>query len=127
MNRLIEPDITVTMFWNVNLACLVATVLASLWVGASNDPGAALVALVWFAFLFFANAAVHLLGTVVHGYSPGAVTALLLYLPFFGMLLQSMRREYQFGWGLLGTLTMVGGSLMFIHGYRIVFQGERLF
>jgi hypothetical protein len=82
----------------------------------------------WLGFLIFANAVLHLGGTAVHArYSPGVVTATLLYLPYFGWFTSLVHRRCGIALRTLLATTVVAALPMFVHGYLIVFRGARLF
>jgi hypothetical protein len=75
-----------------------------------------------------ANAIFHITGAIVDSrYMPGLVTAVILYLPYYflvlGKLLQKRRLK------LLPAIVFIllGSVLMLIHGYLILFRGSRLF
>jgi hypothetical protein len=86
-----------------------------------------MVALAWLGFLMFANGIFHIVASVMHGYSPGTVTAAVVYLPFFALFARQVRRKYQLSPAVLATIALAGGIPMFVHGYLIAFRGSRLF
>lgn len=127
-NSLVRPEITQSLFITVNVAALVLTLIVTGLLTATREKGAALLALAWFSLLMFANAVFHLTGTIVHSrYSPGSVTAAILYLPYFSWFLY--RTVKSFNIGIMATLAAIalGSAPMLIHGYLIVFRGSRLF
>jgi hypothetical protein len=127
-NRLVEPDISEPLFLRVNATAFVITVLLAVALAVTREPVVAVLDLAWIAFLFFANALFHLTATVVHHlYSPGAVTAAVLYLPYFAVLFWTVRKRLQVSLGTALTATVLGALPMAAHGYLIVFRGSRLF
>ena len=128
MNAHVEPDISAPLFWSVNFGGLLLTALV---VGVAWSAPAALaqvVATAWFSFVMLANAILHLTAAVVdRSYAPGAITAALLYLPFFSWMMVGIARRRAVRWELLLFVAALGALPMLIHGYRIVFLGGRLF
>jgi hypothetical protein len=127
-NSLVQQGISQPLFLRVNAVCLLLTVALATVASVNQSRGALLFALAWLGFLMFANAIFHIVGTVVHArYSPGVVTAVILYLPYFGWLVWLLHKR--FGIPVYATLAVcaVTGLPMFIHGYLIVFEGRRLF
>ena len=104
------------------------TVVLALIVAATREPVAAVIDLAWLAFLMLANGVFHLTATLVHGlYSPGAVTAAILYLPYFAVFFSIIVKRLRISVGVALTATGLGALPMAVHGYLIVFQGSRLF
>ncbi len=127
-NRLVEPDITEGMFLRVNATALVITVILAALLAATREPAVAVLDLAWMGCLMFANGIFHLTATVVHRtYSPGAVTAAVLYLPYFAVLFWVVLKRLRVPLGVALVATVLGGLPMAIHGYLIVFRGSRLF
>jgi hypothetical protein len=126
-NALVEPDITTRLFLTVNASGLVVTLLATAFLAVTQDRIAVFLAVGWLSFLMLANGVFHLVATAVHGYSPGTVTAAVLYLPFYAWFVgRVVAHDRPHPVALF--LTIVLGALpMAIHGYRIVFEGGRLF
>jgi hypothetical protein len=109
----------------VNAFALLVTVVVAVAVATSQDSLTAYVALGWFGFLFLANALLHVVGTFMHGYSPGTATGLCLYVPYFVMLFRHFRRNVAL-WGAV-LASVLGALPMAAHGWLIVFAGSRLF
>ena len=124
-NRVVEPDISRSSFLSVNSVALVITVVVAVALASPLQPVAVYPALAWFSFLFFANAVLHLVGSLVHGYSPGTVTATCLYVPFFLVFFRRVVRHTHTSAAAL--VSVVGALPMIAHGYLIVFKGSRLF
>lgn len=127
-NSLVEPDITQPVFLRVNGVAFLITVALSGALAATREPAIAVADLAWLGFLMFANALLHLTATVVHHrYSPGAVTAACLYLPYFALLFAAVSRRLRVSWSAALAATVLGSLPMLAHGYLIVFRGSRLF
>ena len=126
-NSLVEPDISQQSFVGVNITAFIITTVVAVAAATTKRLPALLTALAWLSFLMFANAILHIVGTIVHGYSPGAVTAAALYLPYFAWIFRSLQQSSGVSILLLATITMLAGLPMLIHGYLIVFEGGRLF
>jgi hypothetical protein len=76
----------------------------------------------------FANALLHITGAIVDAaYMPGLITAAVLYLPFWTLVIARivrLRRLPRAGIVIAGA---VGALPMVAHGYLIIFRGSRLF
>jgi hypothetical protein len=127
-NRLVEPDITPSLFMTINGFAFGITLVVAVVFGLRRSAGAGALALAWFGLLFFCNALLHLLATAVHRlYSPGALTAAVLYLPYFVLLFVVVVKRLRLPWGAAVVATLVGAAPMAVHGYLIIFRGSRLF
>ncbi|MGQ0429384.1 MAG: HXXEE domain-containing protein [Gammaproteobacteria bacterium] len=127
-NAHVEPDIAAQTFWSVNGFGLVITIAMAALAAASSERGAALVATAWVGFLMLANGLFHVVATIADGaYAPGVVTAVLLYLPMSALWFAVVAREQTLPLSVVTFVALVGGMPMFVHGYRIVFEGSRLF
>jgi hypothetical protein len=127
-NSLVARGITQRMFLNVNATALVITVVVVALVVAEQGQVTAILALAWFGLLMLANGLFHIVATVVHSrYSPGVVTAILLYLPYFFAFAMLAVRRLKVSVPIVVTAALLGGLPMLIHGYLIVFRGSRLF
>lgn len=127
-NAHVEPDITGRMFWSVTTAGLVITLFVAGAAAGSRERSAALAAIVWAGFLMLANGLFHVTAAIADGaYAPGVVTAVLLYLPASALLIAAVSREHAMPWPAVAAVALLGGVPMFIHGWRIVFEGGRLF
>lgn len=127
-NAHVEPDITEASFLRVNGTAFVITVALAAVLAATRDSVTALLDLAWVAFLFFANAVFHLTATVVHrSYCPGAITAAVLYLPYFAVLFAVVLKRLRVPVSVALGVSILGAIPMAVHGYLIVFRGSRLF
>lgn len=127
-NSLVEPDISEPLFLTVNGVAFLITIALAGALAATRNPAVAVVDLAWLGFLMFANALFHLVATVVHHrYSPGAITAACLYLPYFALLFAIALRRLRVSWSVALVATVLGSLPMAAHGYLIVFRGSRLF
>ncbi len=127
-NSLVQRGISWDQFLVVNVMAFLITLLIAGVAAAARSRVAMLVAVGWLGFLMFANAVLHLAGTAVHAkYSPGVVTATLLYLPYFGWFTSLVHRRCGIALRTLLATTVVAALPMFVHGYLIVFRGARLF
>ena len=127
-NRQVEPDITAAMFLRVNATAFIITIVLAALMAAAREPAVAVVDLAWISCLMFANGVFHLTATVVlRSYCPGAVTAAVLYLPYFAVLFAVVLKRLRVPMGVALVATVLGALPMAIHGYLIVFRGSRLF
>jgi hypothetical protein len=127
-NSHVTRGITPGLFWTVNFTALFITlsVVALEWF--SRTPLSLGVALGWLSFLMLANAVFHIAGSLVDGrYVPGLITAVLLYLPYYiWQFVRAVKSRRVTAAALLAAA--VPCSLpMLIHGYLILFRGDRLF
>jgi hypothetical protein len=127
-NAHVTRGITPGLFWTVNLIGLLITVFVSIGFWVSRSTGAIIIAVAWLSFLMLANAVFHITGAVVdRGYVPGLVTALFLYLPYYGRVTMLVLRNRLVAPGPVAVAAVLGAIPMAVHGYRILFLGTRLF
>jgi hypothetical protein len=127
-NAHVSRGITQPLFWRVNIAALAITlvVVAAEWFGRSVFTAALVVA--WFSFLMLANALLHVTAAISdRSYVPGLLTAVVLYLPFYALVVNSIIRSRRLAPSAVSGVAVVGAIPMLIHGYLIVFRGIRLF
>jgi hypothetical protein len=123
-----NPPITPGLFWTVNITALIITIIVTIIELAVPSFASAALLILWLSFLMLANAIFHVTGAIVDGrYVPGLVTAVILYLPYYFLVLGKLLRK-----GRLKPLTAIvlilsGSLLMLVHGYLILFRGSRLF
>ena len=126
-NTKVALGITSESFWQVNLFALVITIVVALIARFDDTTFSAIVSVAWFSLLMAANALVHIGGALIdRRYVPGLVTAVIAYLPFFGLVL-ILARKHGVSAGLLVVASLIGALPMLVHGYRILFLGTRLF
>lgn len=127
-NHHVARGITPGLFWSVNLTALVITLLLAVGVRATRSDAVSLIFIGWLSFLMLTNAVFHVTAAAVDGgYVPGLVTAVLLYLPYCAWLGMQLARTRVLPAGAVAVAVLAGGLPMAIHGYRILFQGDRLF
>ena len=127
-NAHVPRGITQSLFWTVNLGALLITVLVAATVWLSNSIAAVASAVAWLSFLMLSNAMFHILGAVVdRAYVPGLATAILLYLPYCVWMGGQIVRSRSMPAGLVALIALLGAIPMAVHGYRILFLGDRLF
>ena len=128
INSLVSGYITDQAFIVVNASGFVITLLVSIAVARSKDGLVVLVALAWFSFVMFANAVLHITATAVHGlYSPGVITSIVLYLPFYLWFVSLVARRTAFRTAAIASSVVVGALPMLLHGYFIIFEGRLVF
>lgn len=127
-NAHVARGITPELFWTVNLTGLVITLLVSLVVWGAPSAGSDGLVLGWLTFLFGANAVLHIVGAIAdRGYVPGLVTAIVLYVPFYALLVREVYRAGRLGAVPMALVAIPAASPMLAHGYLIIFRGSRLF
>lgn len=128
VNSHLERGISAELFWNVNITGGVITVMVVGLVWLFPLPFSLLIVAAWLSFLMFANALFHIIATLADGaYTPGVVTATVLYLPYFAWVLRRIVQSRQVRWEALLGAGIIGACPMLVHGYRILFLGSRLF
>lgn len=127
-NRQVQPNISQALFMSVNAGAFIVTVLISFVAFNAKSRASLLLLIAWLGFLFVANALFHIAGTVyLTKYSPGLVTAVFLYLPYFFFLCRFAVQQFRVKLPVLLSVTALAGLPMLVHGYLIVFEGKRLF
>ncbi len=127
-NSIVPQGINQQMFMTVNIWGLVITLLVTALFALVRDKVTAYIAVGWLGTLMFGNAIFHIVATLVfRKYAPGVVTATLLYLPFFTWFVVAAMKRYRLAPLLTAIVIAVGAAPMLLHGYRIVFEGRRLF
>jgi hypothetical protein len=127
-NGHVARGISSGLFWRVNIAGLVITLLVVGIEWFSRSAFSLVVAISWFSFLMLANAVFHVVGGLVDGrYVPGLITAILLYLPYYSWLFVSAVKSRRVNTVGLIAVAVLGSLPMLIHGYLILFRGSRLF
>jgi Protein of unknown function with HXXEE motif len=126
-NGHVARGITSGLFLRVNLSALVITLIVVGIDWSSRSAFSLTVAVVWLSFLMLANAIFHIVGGLVdRQYVPGLVTAILLYLPYYGWFFMRAVKTKQVR--VIGLIVgaVLGSLPMLIHGYLIIFRGSRL-
>lgn len=127
-NSLVPRGITQPGFLFVNAAGFIITIFLAGVLAASHERVAATLMLAWLGFLMLANGVFHLVATMVHArYCPGVVTAAVLYLPYFAWFFWVAVRHLRVPVPVALASALGGSVPMAVHGYLIVFRGDRLF
>jgi hypothetical protein len=127
-NAHVSRGITEPLFWSVNYSGLAITLAVVVLEWLSGSALSAVVVVAWLSFLMFANALLHIVGAVVDGaYVPGLVTAIVLYLPLYALVVARVIREQRLPRTAVGLAAIAGAIPMCVHGYLIIFRGSRLF
>lgn len=127
-NSHVGRGITFELFLQVNIFALVITlaVVGIEWLFRTAFSMA--LAVGWFALLMFANAIFHIAAGVVDGrYVPGLVTAAVLYFPYYSWLFVRAVKSERVNVAVLFASAVLGSIPMLVHGYLILFRGDRLF
>ncbi len=128
INGLLSEPITQVQFIYYNVGGLIITVSIAIASSFSEDTLAVLVGTAWLSFVMFANAIVHVAATLVFQlYSPGVVTSLLLYLPFYFWFIRAVATGTAVRTSVIATAATIGAVPMLIHGYLIIYEGRTLF
>jgi hypothetical protein len=128
LNSLVVNEIDLSTFLTVNVMGLVITISITLLMYSSRDKFFVFLTLLWLSFLMFANGIFHIAASLIHrSYSPGALTSLLIYIPYFIWFTWLTRKEYNIKAIYLVVVILLGAFPMLLHGYFIIFEGRRLF
>jgi hypothetical protein len=127
-NAHVRNGITAGLFWNVNISALVITLIVMFIELIEPSFFSACLVILWLSFLMLANALFHVTGAIVdRHYMPGLVTAVILYLPYYFLILGHLRQKDRLKISSAVILAILGSALMLVHGYLIIFRGSRLF
>jgi len=127
-NAHVGRGITAESFWRVNLSGLAITIIVVGMEWLARSPLSLSMVSAWFSFLMLANAVFHVVASFVDGgYVPGLVTAALFYLPYYFWLMTKIVKSGRVKMSLVISASVLGAIPMAVHGYRIVFLGDRLF
>jgi len=118
---------TERLFFKVNLTGLFITMLVALMVSFYCNRATLVLAIMWLSFLMFANAIFHLTSTVVYNiYSPGSITSVILYLPYFIWFIWLTIKYSKIKLSVVISSVILGSIPMFLITYPIVFEGRHL-
>jgi len=127
-NQHVHRSINYGLFWDVNITALVMTVIFSLIEFFTSGAVSDSIVIFWFSFLMLANAVFHITGSLAdRAYMPGLVTAVILYLPFYFLITRLIINKHRIRMAFVIAIACLGALPMLIHGYMIVFLGDRLF
>jgi hypothetical protein len=128
MNRRVSVPMTTEGFALVNGAAFLVTLVLAVAAAWRGGRALTLSLVAWLAFLMLANGTLHLLATGLDGaYSPGAITAAVLYLPYFALAFAACRRV---GGGVSLRAAVLAAALgalpMLAQGAAVLVGGRRL-
>ncbi len=125
-----QGSVDQSLFIGINIAGLSNTLLITVMFNKSRIDSTvpAFLALAWLSFLMFGHPLLHIVASaMLDTYSPGVITSIFLYLPFFIWFAWAVMNRYKIS-SLHFVLTVLCGSLpMFIHGYFLIFRNTHLF
>ena len=127
-NEHVSRGINSRLFWNVNISALAITIIVVLIELISPSVVSASLVILWLSFLMLANAIFHITGSMLDkAYMPGLITAIILYIPFYFLIIRNIIRRHRMKLPVLVSIAFLGALPMLIHGYMILFLGSRLF
>lgn len=127
INSYVDKDISREFFLSMNFFVLGVTSIVALIMWVSPSPLSASLATLWLSFIMLANGCLHVFaGVLEQNYVPGLITAVLLYIPYYLLLMNQLVRKKFLPVGTAITLTLIGALPMCIQGYRVLFLGSRL-
>jgi len=125
MNTLTDAGISQSFFITVNGFGLVITVFLSWMMYRISEGIMVILNIIWISFFMFANAIFHITASIVyHIYSPGMITSVIFYFPFFCWFLLLVMKIYKIRFGLILLPVILGSIPMLVHGYFILFEGR---
>lgn len=126
-NSYVDQDISQGFFLSINFFVLGVTSAVALIVWFSPTSFSASISTLWLSFMMLANGGLHVFaGILEQNYVPGLVTAVLLYIPYYLLLMTQLVRKKFLSPGTVIVLTLIGSVPMCIQGYRVFFLGTRL-
>ncbi|MBI3004312.1 MAG: HXXEE domain-containing protein [Ignavibacteriales bacterium] len=127
-NSLVARGISQPLFLSVNAVAFIITLVLAVMVVVTRERFATILMISWLGFLMMANAVFHIVATVVHArYCPGVLTAALFYLPYFSWFVWVAVRKLRVRVPEALASAFAGSVPMALHGYLIIFRGDRLF
>lgn len=113
-------------FFAGNLPSIAITAILAILAALTLNRWVLAATLAWLSYFMFANAIFHIVATLALGrYSPGTITAAVLYLPYFAWFARYLRTRVPV-W-TVAAITLIFGAPMFIQAYMIVFRGTRFY
>ena len=127
-NLHVSRDISSRLFWSVNVSALAITLFVILIELTAPSRFSVLLTVLWLSFLMLANAVFHIAGGIMDkGYVPGLITAIILYIPYYSLIIVKTVKTGRVGKYLITGSAVLGALPMLVHGYKILFLGGRLF
>jgi hypothetical protein len=127
-NQHMHRGINYRLFWDVNITALIITVIVTLMEFLTPSAVSDSMVILWFSFLMLANAIFHIAGSLEdRAYMPGLVTAVILYIPYYFLIIRLIINKHRIRIPVIVVIACLGALPMLIHGYMIVFLGDRLF
>jgi hypothetical protein len=127
-NSFVSPRLGESNFWRANLTPFLITLLLAaltVWIGRL---WMAYVLLVWLSHFVLANALFHIIATLAMlRYSPGLVTSVTLYLPFFLWFVWYLHRRHRASREIILLISALAGFPMYLQIYMVVFRHSRFF
>ena len=127
-NSLVTPGIGEGALLRANVVpCMFVALLAGMAV-LTRWRALMLCLLAWISFFMFANAVFHVMATLaLIRYSPGVVTATVLYLPFCFWFARYLITRMRIGPDIVALIALLAGLPMYLQTYMVVFQGKRFY
>jgi hypothetical protein len=126
-NALVEPDMAPRTFYVVNGFALAVTALLAAAAIRWRDHNLGLVLIAWLSFLMLTNGALHITASFMFAeYVPGAITSVVLYLPFFVFAVVTICREFEVQPRAAMIAAAIGAVPMVLQGVSVLADGHRL-
>ena len=122
-----QGSISQSVFIMANFIILFFVILITVMLNRSDSAAPAFVAVFLLSPVMFANGLFHIIASfMLESKSPGVITSIFLYLPFFIWFLWIVRKKYKIRLPNLLFTVLWGSVPMIIHGYLIIFRGTHL-
>lgn len=114
-------------FFAGNYPSIAITAIVAIAAAATLNRGALLAMLAWLSYFMFANAIYHVTATLwLREYSPGTVTAVLLYIPYFSWFVWYLRSR-KISAVAISAIVAIFALPMLIQTYAVVFRHTRFY
>lgn len=126
-NALVEPDMSPRTFYAVNGFALAVTALLAASGIRWRNHNLGLLLIAWLSFLMLTNGALHIAASfMLATYVPGAITSVVLYLPFFVFAVITICREFEVQARAAIIAAVIGAAPMLLQGVSVLADGRRL-
>ena len=126
-NRYAEPDLTVRGFYVLSTIALAVTAGLAAAGMRWREYHLGLVLIAWLSFLMLANGGLHIAASFMFNeYVPGAITSVVLYLPYFLIVTVAISRRFDVPARAVFIVTVLGAVPMLMQGLSVLLAGRRL-
>jgi hypothetical protein len=127
-NSIVSPGLPEAGFLQANITPFLITALLAALAAWTQRLWLMYILLAWLSYFMFANALFHILATLaLRRYSPGTVTAAVLYLPFFFWFVRDLRARFRAPPEIILLIAALAGLPMYLQTYLVIFKHVRFF